>query len=132
MRVDRYPVPLPPEGATVTVTTDEFVNRYVEVATDGPLEDDVLDRATGEVVVVLAAAAASEVVMIMTVPFTTLVIPWPDAVVPVGLVIVTDVSVRLVNASVEELEDTVVSVVDVPDAPVNVVEFANTGPEEVD
>lgn len=75
-------------------------------------------------------AADSETVITMTVPFTMLVIPWPDAVVPVGLVI-TDVKVRLVPLAAEEVDVAVVSEVDEADALVDKVEFPGKELEEV-
>lgn len=128
--IDGDPVPLMLEGDTVTV---ELVNRYVEVATDGPLEegqplirdDDVLDRAVDEVVLV----GASEMVTVMTVPFTTLVIPWSDVVVPAGKV-TTDVKVKVEYEGVatKEPEDDELSEAVEPDEP---TEEVTLDPNEV-
>lgn len=80
----------------------------------------MLDRAVDEVVPV----SAPELVITMTVPFTTLVIPWPDAVVLAGEV-TTDVgvSVTFVGVPAKELGDTVLSEADEPDAPTEEVAF---------
>lgn len=111
--VEGDPVPPALDGPTVTVATDELVNRYVEVATDGPLEEDqplmredeLLDKAVDEVVPV----CASEMVVTMTVPFTTLVTLWADAVVPAGEV-TADVRVSVTFVGVPDGKlDTVVS-----------------------
>lgn len=136
--IDEIPVPLPLGDPTVTVTTDEFVNRWVEVAPDGlfgddhPLtrEDEMFDKVPVEIDEVVLAAA-SETVITMTVPFRVLVTPWPDAVVPVGLVI-TEVRVRFVPLVAEEVEDTVVSEADEPDAPVDNLGFPDKELKEVD
>lgn len=135
--IDEISVPLSLDDPTVTVTTDEFVNRYVEVATDGLLDDDhplirddvMFDKVpveTDEVV----PAADSETVITMTVPFTVLVTPGPDAVVPVGLVI-TDDRVRCVPLVAEDVDDTIVVEADEADAVVDEVEFPDKVLEEV-
>lgn len=134
--IDEIPVPLPLDDPTVTVTTDEFVNRYVEVATDElfdddhPLtrEDEMFDKVpveTDEVVL----AADSETVITMTVPFTVLVTPRPDVVVPVGPVI-TDVRVRFVPLVAEDVDDTIVFE-DEADVLADDVEFPDKVLEEV-
>lgn len=132
--IDEIPVSLPLGGPTVMVITDEFVNRYVEVATDGLLDDDhpliredeMFDKVPVEIDEV-ALAADPETVITMTVPFTVLVTPWPDAVVPVDMV-TTEVRVRFVPLVAEEIDDTVVSEAD---ALVDDVEFPDKVLEEV-
>lgn len=75
-------------------------------------------------------AADSDTVTTMTVPFTVLVIPWPDAVVPVDLVI-TEVRVRFVPFIAEEVDETVVSGAVEADVLVDEVEFPDKVLEEV-
>ena len=81
-----------------------------------------MDRAVDEVVPVCAA----EMVTTMTVPFTTLVTPWADVVVPAGEV-TADVRVRVTFVGVPDSElDTAVSEADEADegeAPVEEVAF---------
>jgi hypothetical protein len=91
----------------------------------------VFDKVTDEIGEVVLAAA-SEVVIMMTVPFTVLVIPWPDTVVLVGLVI-TEVRVKVTFVAVpaEELGDAAVSEADESEAVVDKVEFADVESEEV-
>lgn len=62
----------------------------------------MLDRAVDKVVLV----GASEMVTVMTVPFTTLVIPWSDVVVPAGKV-TTDVKVSVPFEEDDELSEAV-------------------------
>lgn len=62
----------------------------------------MLDRAVDKVVLV----DASEMVTVMTVPFTTLVIPWSDVVVPAGKV-TTDVKVSVPFEEDDELSEAV-------------------------
>lgn len=88
---------------------------------DQPLirEDELLDRAVDEVVPV----CASEVVTTMTVPFTTLVTPWADAVVPAGEV-TADVRVRVTFVGVPDRElDTVDSKAEEEEVAVDEVAF---------
>lgn len=92
-------------------------------------EDEVFDKVPVEIDEVVLATA-SETVIMMIVPFTALVIPWPDAVVPVGVVI-TEVRVRFVPVAAGELGDDNVSEADEPEALVDKVEFSDTELEEV-
>jgi hypothetical protein len=73
---------------------------------------------------------AADSVITVTVPFMVLVIPWPDAVVPLDLVIV-EVRVRFVPLVVEELEVAVVTEADEADTLVDEVEFSAKEFEEV-
>lgn len=97
---------------------------------DHPLirEDEMFDKVPVEKDEVVLAAA-SETVITMAVPLTVLVIPWPDAVVPEGLLI-TEVCVRFVPVAAEELEDNV-SEADEPEAPVEKVAFPDAEVDEV-
>lgn len=86
----------------------------------------MLDRAVDEVVLV----GASEMVTVMTVPFTTLVTPWSDVVVPAGEV-TTDVkvSVPFEGVATKEPEDDELSEAVEPDEPMVEVTL---DPNEVD
>lgn len=84
----------------------------------------MLDKAVDEVVLV----GASEMVTVMTVPFTTLVIPWSDVVVPAGKV-TTDVKVSVPFEGVATKEDDELSEAVEPDEP---VEEVTLDPNEVD
>lgn len=74
-----------------------------------------MDKAADEVVLV----GASEMVTVMTVPFTTLVIPWSDVVVPAGKV-TTDVNVSVPFVTKEPEDDELSEAVE-PDEPVEEV-----------
>lgn len=86
----------------------------------------MLDKDVDEVVLV----GTSEMVTVMTVPFTRLVIPWPDVVVPAGKV-TTDVkvSVEFEGVATKELEDDELSEAVETDEPIKEVTL---DPNEVD